>query len=138
MKFLYSLSLRSGERVGVWGYLRKEGSEKMTATQFNTSSTHLHRILAALWQKYGFFCFSSYPPQNCPHYLSQLISSFTNRIQREFLFNNCIQSQKFCHAQKFQPKCPIFFKHFQTFLRVLYVLRSESAFVLAFAELLNC
>jgi hypothetical protein len=130
----------------------------MTATQFTTA---FQQVFAALWQKYVSFCLFPFCPQNCPYYLSQLISSFTNPIQREFdsngaiatfdhelsapknklfkqfallpllakrgegwgvgilhadtnriqrenLFNNGIQSHKLCHAQKFQPKFSIF------------------------------
>jgi hypothetical protein len=39
----------------------------------------------------------------------------TNQIQREFLFNNCIQSQEFCHAQKFPQNLPIFSNQFKRF-----------------------
>jgi hypothetical protein len=47
----------------------------------------------------------------------------TNRIQREFLFNNCIQSQKFISYLRCYSENTNFLK---PFLRVLWLLRGES------------
>jgi hypothetical protein len=63
---------------------RKEDGTKMQVSLDNDFWIAFQQLFAGIWQKYGSFCFLSYPPQNYSYYLSQMILFQTNRIQREF------------------------------------------------------
>jgi hypothetical protein len=91
------LSLRAADR----GVLSLRAADKVS-TDFCSFITEICILL---------FFFAS--NSKITHLLITIYASDTNRIQREFLFNNAIHSQNFCHAQKLQPKRPIFSNQFK-------------------------
>jgi hypothetical protein len=82
-RWFCSLSLRSGERVGVWGYFAPPIQRRAV------TSRRRHRGVLSRCA----FC-------SPLHFGEGLGVRFTNQIQREFLFNNCIQSHRPLPASK--------------------------------------
>jgi hypothetical protein len=82
---------------------RKEARNKMT---INTSSTPFHHFMAKICILLFFLVFASKFRQS----LITDNAAITNQMQREFLFNNCIQSQEFFSRLSQHPKKTNFFK----------------------------
>jgi hypothetical protein len=74
--------------------------------------TAFHRIFAFLWRIHVFLCLFLFSPQNRPHYLSQRILCFTNRIQREFDSNVRIATFDIFLASSHPRRKTNFFKQF--------------------------